>query len=97
LGGEEWDGMERDNKKREGDKKMKHNTRAEAIEAALGKFPKARRIAVENATFGQEDSIAFRMNLEMDCKLYDWNPHTMLAIGYVMRNSSAREEMIKCN
>ena len=73
---------------------MKHTTRLEAIEAALGKYPKARRIAVENATMGQEDTITFRMNLEMDCALYNWNPHTMLAIGYVMRNSSAREEVM---
>lgn len=85
--------MERDNKKRKGDKKMKHTTRAEAVEAALGKYPKARRIAVENATFGQEDSITFRMNLEQDYALYNWSAQTMGAINYVMRNSCAREEV----
>jgi hypothetical protein len=71
-------------------------TRAEAIEIALKDFPKARRIAVENATMGQEDSLAFRMNLAADCACYKWNPHTMLAIGYVMRNSSSREGVL-CN
>ena len=87
-----WDGVDGDNKKRKGECEMKH-TRAEAIEAALGKFPKARRIAVENATMGQEDSLAFRINLAADCACYNWNAHTMLAIGYVMRNSCAREEV----
>jgi len=89
----QWNGVDGDNKKRKGEKKMKHATRAEAIEAALGKFPKARRIAVENATMGQEDSMIFRMNLEQDRACYNWNAHTMLAIGYVMRNSCAREEV----
>ena len=73
---------------------MKHTTRSEAVEAALRKFPKARRIAVENATMGQEDSMIFRMNLEQDRACYNWNAHTMLAIGYVMRNSCAREEVL---
>jgi len=70
---------------------MKHTTRAEAVEAALGKFPKARRIAVENATMGQEDSMIFRMNLEQDRACYNWNAETIGAINYVMRNSSAKE------
>jgi hypothetical protein len=72
-------------------------TREQAIKTALRDFPKARRIAVENATMGQEDSMAFRMNLHQDCALYKWNAHTMLAIGYVMRNSRAREEVTSCN
>ena len=72
---------------------MKH-TREQVIEIALKDFPKARRIAVENATIGQEDSMAFRMNLAQDCAMYKWNPHTMLAIGYVMRNSTAREKVM---
>jgi hypothetical protein len=72
-------------------------TRSEAIEIALKDFPKARRVAVENATMGQEDSLAFRINLSADCASYKWNPHTMLAIGYVMRNSSAWEEVTSCN
>ena len=75
---------------------MKHTTRAEAIEAALGKYPKARRIAVENATMGQEDSMIFRMNLSQDRACYNWNAHTMSAIDYVMHYSNAREEVL-CN
>ena len=94
LGGAEWDGMERGYKKRKRDTNKMKNTREKAIEIALKDFPKARRIAVENATMGQEDSMAFRMNLAQDCALYKWNSHTMLAIGYVMRNSSAREEVM---
>jgi hypothetical protein len=68
-------------------------TRSEAIEIALKDFPKARRIAVENATMGQEDSMIFRMNLEQDRACYNWNAETMGAINYVMRNSCAREEV----
>ena len=91
----QWNGVDRDNQKRKGDKnKMKHTTRAEAIEAALGKHPKARRIAVENATMGQEDSMIFRMNLAQDRACYNWSAHTMSAINYVMRNSNAREEVL---
>ena len=67
-------------------------TREEAIEKALKAFPKARRIAVENATMGQEDSMIFRMNLAQDRACYNWNAHTMSAIDYVMHNSRAREE-----
>ena len=84
--------MEREYQKRKGKHKMKY-TRSEAIEIALKDFPKARRIAVENATMGQGDSLAFRFNLAADCACYNWNAHTMLAIGYVMRNSCAREEV----
>ena len=86
--------MERGDKKRKRDTNKMKYTRQEAVEIALKDFPKARRIAVENETMGQEDSMAFRMNLAQDCALYKWSPHTMLAIGYVMRNSSAREEVL---
>ena len=94
MGAAERDGMERGYKKRKRDTNKMKYTRQEAVEIALKDFPKARRIAVENATMGQEDSMAFRMNLAQDCALYKWNPQTMLAIGYVMRNSSAREEVL---
>lgn len=90
LGSAKRDGMERGDQKRKGEHTM---TREEAVECALKDYPKARRIAVENATFGQEDSMIFRMNLSQDAALYNWNPHTMLAINYVMRNSRAREEV----
>lgn len=58
----------------------------EIIEKALAKYPKAKRIAVENATMGQYDSMAFRMNLESDRQAYNWNAHTMAAINFVMKN-----------
>ena len=85
--------MERGYQKRKGKRKMKY-TRSEAIEIALKDFPKARRIAVENATMGQEDSVIFRMNLAQDRACYNWNAQTMSAINYVMRNSCAREEVL---
>ena len=69
-------------------------TREKAIEIALKDFPKSRRIAVENATMGQEDSMIFRMNLAQDRVCYNWSAHTMSAIDYVMRNSNAREEVL---
>jgi hypothetical protein len=58
------------------------------IEQAMVKFPKAKRIAVENATMGQELNMAFRMNVEMDRGLYNWNSHTMSAIYWVMKNKA---------
>lgn len=58
----------------------------EIINQALVKFPKAKRIAVENATMGQTDGMAFRMNLEADRQAYSWNSHTMAAINFVMKN-----------
>lgn len=57
------------------------------IELALAKFPKARKIAVENFTAGRENSgmtMADCMNLEMDTRAYGWKPDTVKAIKYVM-------------
>ena len=59
--------------------------RSQIIEQAMIKYPKARRIAVENATMGQVDNMEFRMNLEMDRAMYNWNSQTMSAINYVMK------------
>jgi hypothetical protein len=56
------------------------------VKQALVKYPKARKIAVENVTIGATDSMQFRMNLEMDCRLYNWNADTMKAIRWVMKN-----------
>jgi len=56
------------------------------IEQALTKYPKAKKIAVENATMGQEMNMAFRMNVEMDRGLYNWNAQTMSAIYWVMKH-----------
>ena len=54
------------------------------IEQALKKYPKAKQIAVENATFAQQDDMAFRMNLASDALMYRWNQDTINAIKFVM-------------
>lgn len=57
------------------------------IETALQKYPKARRIAVENFTIGKEGrgmSLADLMNLEMDAAAYGWKPDTIKAIKFVL-------------
>lgn len=57
------------------------------IEAALKKYPKAKRIAVENFTSNgtAKMDMAASMNLEMDAALYKWNAHTVAAIRMVMK------------
>ena len=55
------------------------------IDQALAKFPKARKIAVENVTMGVTRwDMAAEMNLEMDKNLYKWNADTMKAIRFVI-------------
>ncbi len=57
------------------------------IELALKKYPKARKIAVENFTYGREGkglTMADAMNLEYDAKCYGWKPDTIKAIKFVM-------------
>lgn len=57
------------------------------IDLALAKYPKARKIAVENFTMGKEGkglSMADSLNLEYDAKCYGWKPDTIKAIKYVM-------------
>jgi len=60
------------------------------IDQALAKFPKAKTIAVENATMGQTDGIAFRMNLAADARAYGWNRDTLQAIDFVMANKAPK-------
>lgn len=58
------------------------------IQLALKKFPKAKKIAVENFTYGREGrgmSMEDSMNLELDARAYGWNAQTVQAIRYVMR------------
>lgn len=60
------------------------------IETALAKYPKARRIAVENFTRGKEGcgmSMADSMNLEMDARAYGWKPDTIKAIKFVINGN----------
>jgi len=64
-------------------------TREIALQTAMAKWPKARKIAVENATFGITKAtfgMAERMNLEADRACYSWTGATMNAINFVIRN-----------
>lgn len=57
------------------------------IQLALKKFPKAKKIAVENFTYGKEGrgmSMEDSMNLELDARAYGWNSQTVQAIRYAM-------------
>ena len=57
------------------------------IELALKKYPKARKIAVENFTYGREGkgmTMADSLNLEMDARAYGWKADTIKAIKFVM-------------
>jgi hypothetical protein len=69
---------------------MNDNTeiRKALLTKAFTKFPKARKIAVENFTFGCDKmDMATAMNLEMDTRLYNWNSDTVKAIRFVINNS----------
>ncbi len=59
-----------------------------AIEEALKKYPKAKRTAVENATFDVVDGLEFRSNLALDRTLYKWSSDTVNAILYVVRQQT---------
>jgi len=66
----------------------------ELIAKALKKFPKAKKIAVENFTMGYNElSMEASMNLEMDASLYKWNAHTTNAIRYVLQHKHAFKTM----
>jgi hypothetical protein len=62
------------------------NTTPMTIKDALKKYPKARRIAVENFALGREGrgTNADRLNLEKDAALYNWNQDTQRAIKEVL-------------
>jgi hypothetical protein len=51
------------------------------IEKVLVRFPKAKRIAVENFTMGYDNlSDEALANLELDSRLYNWDRDTINAI-----------------
>jgi len=57
------------------------------IELALAKYPKARKIAVENFTYGMEGKgmdFSIAMNLDADARAYGWKPDTIKAIKFVL-------------
>lgn len=60
---------------------------AKRVESALAKYPKAKRIAVENFTSGGHGKwdMAASMNLAADAASYGWNMQTINAIKQVMK------------
>lgn len=63
------------------------NEHTQAVEKAMTKFPKARRIAVENFTHGKQGkgmTMADHMNLDMDARSYGWKADTIKAIRMVI-------------
>ena len=51
------------------------------VEQILKKYPKAKRIAVENFTMSRQDNHRNNLlNLAMDARLYNWNQQTVNAI-----------------
>ena len=60
------------------------------INKALTKFPKAKKIAVENFTMGYDHlSMEASMNLEADTACYKWNSPTVNAIRWVLQHKHA--------
>lgn len=65
-------------------------TTEQLVESALRKYPKAKRIAVENFCFSCEDidkSVNYH-NLLADARSYKWNLHTVNAIKMVIGNQN---------
>jgi hypothetical protein len=64
--------------------------KTDLINRAMAKYPKAKRIAVENFTsggYGKWD-MAASMNLAADATIYKWNGHTVAAIRFVMMENN---------
>ena len=55
----------------------------EAIQAALIKYPKARKIAVENVSSWYRGTMQDSINLHYDAKSYLWNSDTLKANRFV--------------
>lgn len=57
----------------------------ELVDKAMVKFPKARRIAVENfASYYRSLSYEAMANLQLDTRLYQWQAATPAAIKFVI-------------
>jgi hypothetical protein len=55
------------------------------IDMAMGKWPKAKKIAVENFCFSApDDKLANRINLKVDETSYRWHRDTTKAIEFVL-------------
>lgn len=63
-------------------------TRTEIIQAALIKYPKAKKIAVENVSYWYRGTWEDSMNLQNDAISYKWNSDTMKAIMFVYKKAS---------
>ena len=55
----------------------------EVIQAALIKYPKAKKIAVENVSMWYRGTWDDALNLRMDAVSYKWNSDTIKAIKFV--------------
>lgn len=61
------------------------------IDQSLTLFPAAKKIAVENFTFGYEKmTLDASQNLAYDKRLYNWNEDTVNAIVWVLRNKTKK-------
>ena len=60
------------------------------IDQAIKKYPKAKRIAVENFTSGYDRlNMEAGMNLSADAASYKWNAQTVSAIRWVLNHKHA--------
>lgn len=65
------------------------------IDQAIKKYPKAKRIAVENFTMGYDNlSMEASMNLSADTACYKWNSHTVNAIRWVLNHKPTFNTMV---
>ena len=56
------------------------------VDAALVKYPRAKRMAVENFCFSApDDKVANKTNLAADASSYPWNSDTVNAIKSVLK------------
>jgi hypothetical protein len=68
---------------------MNNDSTGYLINLALKKYPKARKIALENFTYTADRlDMATSMNLAADARCYNWNSDTVNAIRYVLMNKS---------
>ncbi len=70
---------------------MNNLTKAQTIQAALIKYPKARKMAVVNVSTWYQGTWDDALNLRMDAKSYKWNSDTIEAIKYVHREYQQSE------
>lgn len=69
-------------------------TQKEIIQAALIKYPKAKKIAVENVSYWYRGTWDDALNLRLDAISYKWNSDTIKAIKYVYdQNIPARVQV----